>query len=78
MISVPACILAESFCFLRLHCHRCDEAINALISLLLNSEFGIFPAPLNTTFNFILKSFSHQNGVGDRNGTFSSAEWLWC
>lgn len=70
-------IPAESFCFLRLYSHRCGEAINTLISLLLSSEFGLFPAPLNPTFNFILKSFSHRNSVGDRNGTFSSAEWIW-
>lgn len=36
-----------------------NETINALISLLLNSDFGIFLAPLNTMFNFILKCFSH-------------------
>ena len=69
MISVLAHIPAESFCFLRR-----DEAIDTLISLLLNSEFGLFPAPLNPTFNFILKTFSHRNSLGDRNGTFSSAE----
>lgn len=47
------------------------------MSLLLNSEFGPFPAPLSPTFNFILKRFSHRNSIGDRNGTFSSAEWMW-
>lgn len=76
MISVLAYIPAELFCFLSLYSHRCGEAINTVISLLLNSEFGLFLAPLNLTFNFILKSFSHRNGVGDRNGTFSSAEWI--
>lgn len=76
MISVLAHIPAEPFCCLRLYNHRCGEAINMVISLLLNSEFGFFLAPLNLTFNFILKSFSHRNGVGDRNGTFSSAEWI--
>lgn len=75
MISVLAYIPAEPFCFLSLYSHRC-EAINMVISLLLNSEFGLFLAPLNLTFNFVLKSFSHRNGVGDRNGTFSSAEWI--
>jgi len=59
MISMPACILTDSFCFLILYCHRYDEAVNALVLLLLNSDFGIFLAPLNTTFNFIWKCFSH-------------------
>lgn len=77
MISVFAHIPAESFCFLRLYNHRCGEAINALISFLLNSEFGLFLGSLNPTFNFIWKHFSHRNSVGDRNGTFSSAEWIW-
>lgn len=76
MISVLAYIPAEPFCFLSLYSHRCGEAINMVILLLLNSEFGLFLAPLNLTFNFILKSFSHRSGVGDRNGTFSSAEWI--